>query len=184
MSLTVNNLNLNRYNPIATSNDLVSSSELESISRELFAAAPSTQSATQVSFGQNVSKLNKFEANNGLKLFGADAQLNAQNMEQVAVNKAGYNVNLSDKALTSIENLKAQAAKLQFSSTPKQMDGKVFVPEFKADADVKSVFAAKNTMETIEIGNMDKDRKGSNPFYVAAQTETKDDNKESLNIFA
>jgi hypothetical protein len=181
MSLTVNNFN--RYNAIATSNDLVSSSELESISRELFAAAPSAQPASSVSFGQNVSKLNKFDSNNGLKLFGAEAQLSTQNLEQVAVNKAGYNVNLSNNALTSIASLNAQAAKLQFNA-PKQMDGKVFVPEIKADADVKSVFAASNSLQSVEIGEMNKDRRGSNPFFVPAQKETQDNNQESLNIFA
>lgn len=183
MSLTVNNLN--NYSSIATTNDLVSASELEQVSRELFSVAPSTQS---VNATQNLPKinLNRFETvDNGLKLFGAEAQLSSQNIQQVATNKAAYNVTLSDKALTSIESLNAQAAKLQASSISRQMDGKVYVPaEVAAYSDLKSVFAASASIKPFEIGDMNKDKRGSNPFFVSNKSNNKENKKEIINIFA
>jgi|GEM_PF-2892464 len=188
MSLTLSNLNL--YNPIANSNDLVSASELENISRELLSVAPSTQSASAVAYEQNLPKinLNKLDStNNGLKLFGPEAQLSAQNLQQIATNKAGYNVTLSEKALTSINSLNAQAAKVQASVVSSQMDGKVYIPaEVASFSDLKSVFAASNSPKPFEIGDMNKDKRGSNPFFVlnSNKGEKQEETKESLSIFA
>ncbi|MDD3012968.1 MAG: hypothetical protein PHC34_04625 [Candidatus Gastranaerophilales bacterium] len=187
MSLTVSNFNL--YSTIASSNDLVSSNEVANISKELLSVAPSTQSASAVANGQNLPKINfnKFDSlNNGLKLFGAEAQLSTQNLEQIATNKAGYNVTLSDKALTSINSLNAQAAKLQASAISRQMDGKVYVnAEVAGFSDLKSVFAASNSPKTFDISNMNKDGRGSNPFFVAKNEDKKqEETKESLSIFA
>jgi hypothetical protein len=186
MSLSVSNLN--QFSSIASSNDLVSTGELENISKELLSKAPSIQSSNKASTDLNLSKINfnKLEStNNGLKLFGADAQLSAENLQKVAANKAGYNVNLSENAMNSINLLNAQAAKLQTSAYSRQMDGKVNVPSQTYDfSDSKSVFAASNAPTTLEIGNMNKDKRGSNPFSVSLKNDQKQENTDNINIFA
>jgi len=186
MSLSVSNFN--PFNTIVTSRDLVSASELETISKELLSVAPSTQSASAVANEQNFSKINfnnLESANNGLKLFGHEAQLNTQNLQQVATNQAGYNVTLSNKALTSINALNTQAARLQTSAISTQMDGKVYVPaEVSNYSDLKSVFATSNSPKTFEIGDMNKDKRGSNPFFVAKENKEQEEKRESLSIFA
>jgi len=186
MSLTVNNLN--QYSSIATSNDLVSSSELENITKELFSAAPSTLSTNKTSSNLNLSNLSftKSEsANKGLSLFGANAQLNSDQLVKVIANKAGYNVTLSENALNSINALNTQAAKVQTNAYSKQMDGKVYVPAETADfSNKKSVFETSNAPVTLEIGNMNKDKRGSNPFVVTLKNEQKQENTDKANIFA
>jgi hypothetical protein len=186
MSLTVNNLNQYQYSPIANANDLVSGSELENIAREIFSSAPTTQPASVVTNELPKINLNKLEsANNSLRVFGPEAQLNAQNLEQIATNKAGYNLNLSDKALTSINALNIQAAKMQTSNISSQMEGKIYVPADTSNySDLKSVFATSNSPRTFEIGDMNKDRRGSNPFVVITKNEKQEEAKKSLNIFA
>lgn len=135
MSMMVGNLNSN-MNIFARASELVSGSELEQVSQQLLAAAPSVKSAETVA-----PKLNLVKADSGLKVFGAESNLDAQTVK----NLSGYNVNLSSTALSAIEALKVQAAKAQIVNMPQVMDGKVNVkPEVSQFNDVKSVFSTAN----------------------------------------
>ena len=135
MSMMVGNLNSN-MNIFARAGELVSGSELEQVSQQLLSSAPSVKLAETES-----PKLNLFKADNGLKVFGAESNLDAQTVK----NLSGYNVNLSNTAISAIEALKVQAAKAQAVNMPQVMDGRVYVkPEVSQFNDVKSVFSTSN----------------------------------------
>ncbi|MDD3150073.1 MAG: hypothetical protein PHV68_04490 [Candidatus Gastranaerophilales bacterium] len=169
-------LGINNFNNVSYKNAFVSGAELEQVSQQLFAAASSTKTSSVKSF-PSVSAQNA-----NLGLINADIQT----IRQIAANKAGLDVNLSTNALSTIEMLKSQAAQNLFSSVVKTVDGKLHVPNEMAEkVNLKEVFSVKTKPELFNIADMDKDRKGSNPFvFVASGKEEKTEEIESLNIFA
>lgn len=179
MSVTLTNLNVPNANFFAASSELVNRNEMAQISREILAAAPRAESVTS----QNVSQIG-LNNNNGLRVFGADSNLNAQTVRQIATNNAGLNVNLSQEALTAISNLNAQAAKLQAASRPQNMDGKIFIPnEVKDFSDLKSAFAINNAAQLFGTIELNKDKKGSSGLFSGFNSRREhQNNQENLSI--
>ena len=183
MALTVGGLSGN--NNFAKT--IVSGNELEQISREILNAAPVSKPVETI--GQNLPKIN-FNALNrqevDLKVFGTEAS-NSQAIRQVAVNRAGFDVNLSQNAISAIESLKANAANLQALDMSNRVNGKIHLPaETATFSDMKAVFAPSNAPQLFAANNLGKDRKGSNPFSLVKTSGKKvnQENKENLNIFA
>lgn len=182
MALTIGGLSGNNNFTKTT----ISGSELEQISREILNAAPVSQPVQSI--GQDLPKIN-FNALNrqevDLKVFGTEAS-NSQAIRQVAVNRAGFDVNLSQNAISAIESLKANAANLQALDMSNKVNGKIhFSAETPSFSDLKSVFAVSNAPQLFAAGNLGKDRKGSNPFSLAKTPGRKvNENKDNLNIFA
>ncbi|OGI22982.1 MAG: hypothetical protein A2287_02085 [Candidatus Melainabacteria bacterium RIFOXYA12_FULL_32_12] len=183
MGLTIGGLSSNNV----FSKAVISGVELEQISNEILNSAPISKSAQFTE--QNLPKLNFNVLNGqetGLKIFGTEAS-NSQVIKQVAVNRAAYDVNLSESALSAIESLKAKAANLQALDLSNKVNGKIHVPaEAPNFTDVKSIFAVNNAPQLFAADNLGKDRKGSNPFSLIKTSGKKvnKENKDGLNIFA
>lgn len=177
--MAINGLTINTYTP-----GIVSGSELEQISREIFGAAPKAQTQAQSSSsigGIDFSKIKK--PSQGIELLNADVQI----ARQIAANQSGLNVNLSTNAISAIESLKAQAATSQVKIVDKvASEGKLSLPGEVVDViSVKEVFSAAKPSQIFESGTSEKDRKGSNPFSFYSKTvmDKKVEDTDSINIF-
>lgn len=181
MSLTLSGLN-NNYN--SNTNSLVSGIELEQISKGILSAAPVV---TPANLDQDLSKINLNIFKNpeaALKVFGNEANANTQVIKQIATNRAGFDVNLSENALTAIESLNARAARAQAFDMANRISGKIHVsveaPDF---TNTKNVFSLNNAPQLFETGNLSKDRKGSNPFSLKTAEKNNKENNKELNLF-
>jgi len=186
MSLMVDNLNMNKVNFFANSNGLVSGAELEAITKEILQLAPSTEASQTSPLAQNLFNLNKFTSvDNGLKVFGAESKFDAQAAKAMATNQAGFNIQLSDKAVSALEALKIQAAKVMSIDISKRMEGKVYVTPDNNNVsfDTKNSFFTGDVSRLFESSNLGKDRKGPAPFFIPATQKDKKEENERLDLF-
>lgn len=177
MGLTVGNLNSANF--FARADELISGSELSQVSKEILSAIPSAESAQT---SQNLPEINlsKFQTvDNGLKV----SDLNAQVVKQIATAQAGYDINLSQQALSAIETLKAQAAKLQVANLPSKMDGKIYIPSEVADLiDVKEVFTPNSPTQLFETASLTKDKRGFGSLFAGYTRKNPNQKQEGLNL--
>ena len=170
----------------STISSLISGTELEQVSNEILSSAPVTQpikTAEMTGLPTSLPKVNldAFKQDNGLKVFGLNSS-NAETIKQIATNKAGLDVNLSQNALSAIETLRTHAANQQAIDMAARMNGKIYVPAEAPSFDNKSLFALANAAQFNEIGNLDKDRKGSNPFVGTNTRKDSKEGKKDLNL--
>lgn len=164
MSLTVGSLSINSGNFLSRTSGVVSGTELQQVSSEILAQAPTA----------TVQKAEHSTPSLDLKIFNADSQLTSQTARQIAANQAGFDVSLSEQALSAIETLRTQAAKSQSANLSRNMDGKVFIPFEKAElANIKSVFAYSNPVQLQKTINIFKDNQARN-FYFTPNGEQKE----------
>lgn len=166
MSLTVGSLSINSANFLPRTSGVVSGAELQQVSSEVLAQAPT---ATVQNSQYSTPSLD-------LKIFNANSNLTSQTARQIAANQAGFDVRLSEQALSAIETLRTQAAKAQSANLSKNMDGKVFIPFEKAElTDIKSVFAYSNPVQLQKTTNIFKDNQSRN-FYFTPNGEQQEHN--------
>jgi hypothetical protein len=164
---------------------IVSGAELERVSREIFGAS---QTITVKPSAQSQISSTQFPpVDRGINLFAPNTDIALT--KQVAGLKSGYDVEISQNALSSINSLNSQAAILKFASLHKQVEGKIYIPVEKnlETMDLKMVFAASNAPKLFNTKNLESDRKGSNPFNYVPQTQKAKKTKsieENLSIFA
>lgn len=176
MSLNITNLNsYNNYSSKtnAQSIDVQAAKELKS----QLLGEQTTQSVDLDSL--NLSKFNRVDL--GLDLYNASAQ----QATQVAVRNSGLDVNLNQNFLANVQYLNSQAA-VNAHQTTKQVDGKIVVPVSENDQiSLREVYALPKAAELFEAQNLDKDKRGSNPFSYQKTSEKKENNSnEPLSIFA
>ncbi|MFH0702640.1 MAG: hypothetical protein V2B14_03775 [bacterium] len=157
--------NINFKNVNLFTNGLISGKELEQVSREIFTAAPtSTESSSNIRLNQDFSKINldRINKNNGLKVVGTESNLDIQTVRQIASNKAGLDIKLSEQTVLALEALKIQAAKTQIANFPQKMDGKIHIPsEVVNPSEIKSIFSSSNKIQVFVADSLDKDKKGA-----------------------
>ena len=175
-------------NPFSAVNSgLVNGAELQGISRELLAAAGAT-SVTKTLANLDLSKVNVQPANNGLNVFTKG--IDVQTANQIALNGAGQNVQLSQNAVSNIQMLMTEAAKSQFTSVHKNMEGKIYVPnDTPVIGDLKDVFALSTAPRLLNTKSLTKDKRGSNPFDFVpripkSQKNQEQEQEQNLSIFA
>lgn len=178
MSLQLNGINLNSQNFFLTQSGLASSQELSKVANEILSTQQTQQSAAPQNNVQiNWDKLNAVDTK--LQLAGADAA-NLQVAKQIANNNAAYGITLSQQALSNIDALRSQAA----LSSIKNMDGKVFIPAGQfTTSDTKEALAPKSPFQSIDIQDMNKDKKGSRSSYVGIIKKDDDEADKELNLF-
>lgn len=174
MTLSVNNYNTTYKNPF------VQGAELQQASNNIFAAAQKvsvTSEATKTVAAQPTQTQNP----NVIKLFSADTNT----IKQIATSNANYDVNINANTQQAIQSLRAQAAQANISKT---VEGKIYIPvEVAEKVQPKDFFTLTTKPETFDIGNMSKDRNGSNPFFVfaKAKSEKKEETeKQGLSLLA
>lgn len=129
--------------------------------------------------------LSKFKrADLGVDLYSSRTSIDVQ--RQISVANSGININNTGAAASTYLN--AQAAALNYANnTGKTIEGKLAFALNEADGvSLREVFALPKATELFNIKDMDKDKKGSNPFAYFEGKGTKKEQKveERLSIFA
>lgn len=129
----------------------------------------------------NLSKFKRAEL--GLDLYSA--RTNAEKATQVAIRNAGLDVNLNQNFVANVQYLNSQAAQ-SVHKTAKEAEKQIIVPATEDNkANLREVFALPKSALVFESQNLNKDKRGSNPFsYQRPANEKENQNVEPLNIFA
>jgi len=136
----------------------------------------------------NTADLSKFRrADLGVDLYSNRTSIEVQ--REIAIANAGINVSESKAAAAASTYLNAQAAALNYSNnTGKTIEGKLAFQVNETEAmSLKEIFSLPNTTELFNIANMDKDKKGSNPFSYGGNQQGQQQEQprdERLSIFA
>jgi hypothetical protein len=173
-ALGINSINQNIF---AKPAEIVSGSELSKVAQEILSA----KSPSQVSF----NKLNPVKTLD-ISLFGSNASNDTNSIKLAATNTAGYDLQLSQKALSAVNALNSKAANDAVYNIAQLRNGVVHInaeqPNF---AETKNTFALPDFTQVFESMNLSKDRKGSSPFYVPQKnTQNKVEKQEGLNLVA
>jgi len=156
---------------------IVEDSELTNVAKQILSAAPAKINLGQTSFTRSNS-VNNLD----VKLYAAGYDVNA--VKQAATNQTGFEVNLSQNALSAINSLKAQAAQLQSANLSKAVDGKIHINSEKPDtAALKptTMFNSSTDVEVFQSTNTNKDRKGPGGFYMPLE-KNEEQKEEGLNL--
>lgn len=129
----------------------------------------------------NLSKFNRVDL--GLDLY--NARTNAAQATQVAIRNAGIDVNLNQNFVANVQYLNSQAAQ-SVHKTSKEVEGKIVLPLTEDNqVNLREVFALPKAAQLFEAQNLNKDKRGSNPFsYQKPANKKENQNVEPLNIFA
>lgn len=151
--------------------DLVKGDELTRIAKEILTATPKrTTTATNVN-------------SSDVKIFSQGADINL--VKQVATNRTGYDVFLSQNTMQAINALKAQAAQSQAQNLTKVVDGKIYVNAEKVDTADKKPTLNINSFQGIQLSessSLYKDKKGSGGFFVPLEKNKNENTKEGINL--
>lgn len=113
---------------------------------------------------------------------GADlyqGRLDVNTAKQIALNNSGFQVQLNQEVLKSIQYLNTQAAQ----RVQKNVEGKIAFAVYES-TDVQRAPEPPKFNSIISYGTS-KDKQGSNPFYHGELlANKKEDKKEEINIFA
>lgn len=104
---------------------------------------------------------------------------------QVAVRNSGLDVNLNQAFISNVQYLNSQAAQNAFQ-TVKNVDGKIVVPVTEnTESGLREVFALPKSTDIVSTQDLNKDKRGSNPFSYQRPSQGKSNQDEkSLSIFA
>ena len=179
-------MSVNLYGNIGTTySGIVTGAELERVSQEIFGGAQvkapeKTVQPAQVQSQQTVQPTNESQ----ISLYARKTDINFT--QQVAQAKVDFNVQLSPQALQNIEALKTLAATQQMN-VHKLNEGKIYVPVENAQkSDIEVAFALSHPTTISKSLNLEKDRKGSNPFAYQqpSQKEESAGSPSAINIVA
>jgi hypothetical protein len=175
MAIGINALNQNIFaRPVEST---VSGSELTKVAVDILSAKTSsiTSALSGTSFGSKVD----------VSLYGTNATSNTEAVKLAATNTSGYELNLSQKALSAVNALNAKAATDVVNNIAQYRNGLIHVnaekPEFTG---LKNTFALQNSPSVFETMDLSKDRRGPGPFYVPRDTKEKVEKEEGLNLIA
>lgn len=107
------------------------------------------------------------------------------NSRQVAVNQAGFGVNLSAEAQKSINTLNVNAMPYNKPvKTDDVMNGKIFLHEMKVPDELKNIFIVANPIKTQETlsTNLDAKKKSEGFFFNKGNGANQFKQKNSLNV--
>lgn len=163
MSLALNSISQNFF---TNKSGLISGDELKQVVSEILSTS-STQSA------QNTQALN---TTNNINTINTTAQL----ANQVANNQAALNISLSQRALSSIDALKAQAAQTLASNSIKLDNAP---SKLAQTSDIQAALAPKKLFD-LNVSDMTSDKNGSNSSYFNnKKSDDQKDNEHSINFF-
>lgn len=129
----------------------------------------------------NLSKFNRVDL--GLDLY--NARTNAEKATQVAIRNSGIDVNLNQNFAANVQYLNSQAAQ-SVHKTSKEAESQIVLPLTEDNqVNLREVFALPKAAQLFEAQNLNKDKRGSNPFsYQKPANKKENQNVEPLNIFA
>lgn len=119
----------------------------------------------------NLSKFNRPEL--GIDLYSN--KVNAQAASEIAIRNAGLDIKLNQNFIANVQYLNTQAALSNVHQTVKNIDGKMPVAPTEAEKnEVKSNFSVARTFQLLASAQTNKDKRGSNPFSMAAPADTQE----------
>ena len=129
----------------------------------------------------NLSKFKRVDL--GLDLYSK--RTNAEVASQVAIRNAGIDVKLNQNFISNIQYLNSQAAQTTHKAS-KEVEGKIVLPLTEDNqANLREVFALPKSAQIFESQNLNKDKRGSNPFsYQQPAAKKEKSETEPLSIFA
>ena len=164
-------MNIGGNNPYT---GIVSGKELEEVSKAIFGSA---SKLTSIETGSDVSKLDISKFNRisyGIDLFERNTSI--QQTKDIAINKAGIGIELSQDATKSLNFLRTEAAKLNTVNIYK-------AEAERANINIFTEAAAAKTSQALNTTEMSKDKEGSNPFtYVFVSSKNNENKKEEQNV--
>ena len=156
-------------------NNGIDAATLKEVTNKIFKRANSENSVLAKA---DLTKFNRVSL--GTDLYSGKVKLEIA--RQIAVANSGMQVNLSDKAVSSLKYLNGEASK----SILKNVDGKINIAETKEITEKQAINPA-SFGELVEATNLNSDKNGSNPFYkgeLLNVTTEEEESEDVLNIFA
>ncbi len=173
MSLGVSGISSNR--------SYIDTQAINDVAKQIFANSDAKVQSFDVTQA-DLSKFKRPEA--GLDLYSNRNSIEAT--KQVAIRNAGLDINLNQNFVANVQYLNTQAA----SQVTKNVEGKLAAPVAEGESSpAREVVALPKSTEVFKSGNLEKDKRGSNPFsFYAADTQQQQEGKEvrkvDFNIFA
>lgn len=171
MSFGITNLTANR--------NYVDISSINEVTKQIFTKAD------EKTFDYSKADLTKFRRPElGLDLYSG--RTNIETSKQIAVRNAGLDINLNENFIANIQYLNTQAA-MTTQKTTKNVEGKLIAPVAEGEAaQQREVAPLPKSVELFNTANLNKDKRGSNPFsfFAPANNSAKEQKEEQINIFA
>lgn len=172
MSFGISSLNTNR--------NYIDTSAVNDVAKQIFKQADSK------TFDINTADLSKFRRPEvGIDLYSQRTSLDTT--KQVAVRNAGLDINLNENFIANVQYLNTMAAQ-GTNKISKNVEGKLIAPVAEGEkTDVKNIFSLTGAIELTNSKNLDKDKRGSNPFSFFSMNSNKGQEQQedkNINIFA
>lgn len=172
MSFGISSVNSNR--------NYIDTTSVGDVTRQIFANAETK------SFDVNTADLSKFRRPEvGIDLYSQRTSLDTTT--QIAVRNAGLDINLNQNFIANVQYLNTMAA-MGADKVQKNVEGKLIAPVSEGEkSDVKNVFNLSGAIQLTNSKNLDKDKRGSNPFSFFSMNTNKGQEKQeenNINIFA
>ena len=163
-----------------TNKNYIDISSVNEVAKQIF-----TKAETK-SIDVNTVDLSKFRRPEvGIDLYSQRTNLDTS--RQIAIRNAGLDIQLNESFIANVQYLNTVAAQ---SSTKiaKNVEGKLVAPVAEGEkSEIKNIFTLPGNIELTNSKNLDKDRRGSNPFSFHSMNANKGKEKQEekvVNIFA
>lgn len=163
-----------------TNRTYIDVSSVNEVAKQIFTKAESQ------TFDINNADLTKFRRPEvGIDLYSH--RTNIDTARQIAIRNAGLDINLNENFVANIQYLNTMAAQ-NTQKISKNVEGKLVAPVAEGEkSEIKNIFNLPGTIELTNSKNLDKDKRGSNPFSFFAMNTNKGKEKQEeqiVNIFA
>ncbi len=163
-----------------TNRNYIDVSSVNEVAKQIF-----TKAETK-SVDVNTVDLSKFRRPEvGIDLYSQRTNLDTS--RQIAIRNAGLDIQLNENFIANVQYLNTMAAQ-GATKVAKNVEGKLIAPVAEGEkSEIKNIFTLPGNIELTNSKNLDKDRRGSNPFSFFAMNTNKGKEKQEekiVNIFA
>ena len=163
-----------------TNKSYIDISSVNEVAKQIF-----TKAETK-SIDVNTVDLSKFRRPEvGIDLYSQRTNLDTS--RQIAIRNAGLDIQLNENFIANVQYLNTMAAQ-GATKVAKNVEGKLTAPVAEGEkSEIKNIFTLPGNIELTNSKNLDKDRRGSNPFSFFAMNNNKGKEKQEekvVNIFA
>lgn len=154
-------------------------SSVNEVAKQIFTKAENK------TFDINNTDLSKFRRPEvGIDLYSH--RTNIDTARQIAIRNAGLDIQLNETFVANVQYLKTVAAQ-NTHKVAKNVEGKLLAPVAEGEkSEIKNIFNLPGTIELANSKNLDKDKRGSNPFSFNAMNnnQNKEKQEDIVSIFA
>lgn len=158
-----------------TNRNYIDVSSVNEVAKQIF-----TKAETK-SVDVNTVDLSKFRRPEvGIDLYSQRTNLDTS--RQIAIRNAGLDIQLNENFIANVQYLNTMAAQ-GATKVAKNVEGKLVAPVAEGEkSEIKNIFTLPGNIELTNSKNLDKDRRGSNPFSFFAMNTNKGKEKQEENI--